>query len=137
MKKHSNGKGNHYKSLNTLAQHSPRISLTQRTHATINKTISNSVADLSLSTHQPKTRLSTFQSKLDNYNNEFYKKIPLGQNYDWGMLAMTNTDLILLFNKEKNSLIIFDGNGHENEVKTNYTFSISSSSSYTFVLSFL
>jgi len=31
------------------------------------------------------------------------------------MLAITNTDLILLYNKDKNSLVIFDASGHENE----------------------
>jgi hypothetical protein len=32
------------------------------------------------------------------------------------MLAITNTNLILLYNKDKSSLVIFDSNGHENEV---------------------
>jgi hypothetical protein len=87
------------------------------------KTVSNSVADL-LSSHHQKislttNRLPTFQSKLDNCNTESYKKIPLSQSFDWGMLAITNTDLILLYNKDKSSLVIFDANGHENEVKTN------------------
>jgi len=63
-------------------------------------------------------RLPTFQSKLDNCNVESYKKIPLSQSFDWGMLAITNTDLILLYNKDKSSLVIFDANGHENEVKS-------------------
>jgi hypothetical protein len=85
------------------------------------KTISNSIADLSLSSNNQKissniVRLSTFQSKLDNCNIESYKKIPLSQSFDWGMLAITNTDLILLYNKDKSSLVIFDANGHENEV---------------------
>ncbi len=62
-------------------------------------------------------RSLSFQSKLDNYNNESYKKISLSQSYDWGMLAITNTDLILLYNKDKSSLVIFDANGHENEVR--------------------
>jgi hypothetical protein len=62
-------------------------------------------------------RLPIFQSKLDNCNVESYKKIPLSQSFDWGMLAITNTDLILLYNKDKSSLVIFDANGHENEVK--------------------
>ena len=38
------------------------------------------------------------------------------------MLAITNTDLILLYNKDKSSLVIFDANGHENEVKQNSFF---------------
>jgi len=77
--------------------------------------------------HTTKTNRSTlFQSKLDNYNNESYKKIPLSQSYDWGMLAITNTDLILLYNKDKSSLVIFDVNGHENEVKkTTQNFNLS------------
>jgi hypothetical protein len=86
------------------------------------KTVSNSIADLSLSSNNHKNspaaiRLPTFQSKLDNCNAESYKKIPLSQSFDWGMLAITNTDLILLYNKDKSSLVIFDANGHENEVK--------------------
>jgi hypothetical protein len=69
-------------------------------------------------------RLPSFQSKLDNCNNESYKKLPLSQSFDWGMLAITNTDLILLYNKDKSSLVIFDANGHENEVKKkNFFFS--------------
>jgi hypothetical protein len=36
------------------------------------------------------------------------------------MLAITNTDLILLYNKDKSSLVIFDANGHENEVKIEF-----------------
>jgi hypothetical protein len=152
MKKRSNGLGNHYKSLNTVAHHqqsptniSNDNSLTERqqqltspSQITSNhhshrshpptsgnllpKTVSNSVADLSLSSHNhkmssPIVRLPTFQSKLDNCNIESYKKIPLSQSFDWGMLAITNTDLILLYNKDKSSLVIFDANGHENEVK--------------------
>jgi hypothetical protein len=130
IKKHSNGKGNHYKSLNTLANHSTngtnsaRMNVNHRPHPPISnnslgKPISNSIADLTLSMHNTKTRLSSFQSKLDHYNSESYKKIPLSQSYDWGMLAITNTDLILLYNKDKSSLIIFDANGNENEVKEN------------------
>ncbi|CAF3330836.1 unnamed protein product [Rotaria socialis] len=105
---------------------SPRTTINHRSHPpvsnhSLSKTISNSIADLSLSTNNnSKTcstpvRVSTFQSKLDYCNNECYKKIPLSQNYDWGMLAITNTDLILMYNKDKNSLVIFDSNGHENE----------------------
>ncbi|CAF1455274.1 unnamed protein product [Adineta ricciae] len=158
IKKHMNSKGNHYKSLNTLAQHhhhlhhhqphsihasngnslhhahspqhqpsSPRASITQQRSQTPGctptapKTMSNSIADLSLSLNSSKlssvlNRLSTsFHSKLDNSNNEFHKKIPLAQSYDWGILAVTKTDLILLYNKDKGSLIIFDANGSENE----------------------
>ena len=102
--------------MNTLAHpsNSPRI---PRVHAPLpNKTISNSMADLSLSMHSNKTRLPTFASKLDYYNGESFKKIPLSQNYDWGMLAITNTDLILIYNKDKSSLVVFDANGNENEV---------------------
>jgi hypothetical protein len=149
MKKHSNGLGNHYKSLNTVVHHhqqpSPNISNdnnnslveqqqqeiatnhhSHRSHPPVSgnllpKTVSNSIADLSLSSNNHKIssttiRLSTFQSKLDNCNIESYKKIPLSQSFDWGMLAITNTDLILLYNKDKSSLVIFDANGHENEV---------------------
>jgi hypothetical protein len=149
MKKHSNGLGNHYKSLNTVVHHhqqpSPNISNdnnnslveqqqqeiatnhhSHRSHPPVSgnllpKTVSNSIADLSLSSNNHKIssttiRLSTFQSKLDNCNVESYKKIPLSQSFDWGMLAITNTDLILLYNKDKSSLVIFDANGHENEV---------------------
>ena len=85
--------------------------------------MSNSIADLSLSLNSSKlssvlNRLSTsFHSKLDNSNTEFHKKIPLAQSYDWGILAVTKTDLILLYNKDKGSLIIFDANGNENEVR--------------------
>lgn len=87
----------------------------------MSKTMSNSVADLSLSMHNQKIsstniRLSTFQSKLDQCCLEAYKKIPLSQSFDWGILAITNTDLILLYNKDKSSLIVYDANGHENEV---------------------
>ena len=60
---------------------------------------------------------SSFLSKLDTCNNESYKKIPLSQSHDWGMLAITNKDLILLYNKDKSSLVIFDAQGHENEVE--------------------
>jgi len=149
MKKHSNGLGNHYKSLNTVAHHhhhqqsSANISNdnnnslveqqeiatnhhSHRSHPPVSgnllpKTVSNSIADLSLSSTNHKIssttiRLPTFQSKLDNSNVESYKKIPLSQSFDWGMLAITNTDLILLYNKDKSSLVIFDANGHENEV---------------------
>jgi len=38
------------------------------------------------------------------------------------MLAITNTDLILLYNKDKSSLIIFDANGNENEVQKIFFF---------------
>jgi hypothetical protein len=142
IKKHCNGKATHYKSLNTLAHHStnginshpsssssPRITVNHRSHPPISnnslsKTISNSIADLSLSIQNSKNRSLLFQSKLDHYNNESYKKIPLSQNYDWGMLAITNTDLILLYNKDKSSLIIFDANGNENEVKKKFFFFI-------------
>ncbi|CAF0873500.1 unnamed protein product [Adineta steineri] len=153
VKKHLNSKGNHYKSLNTLAQHhhslnssnginphrnhspqhqpsSPRIINHNRSHGPassnnnnlLSKTMSNSIADLSSSLNNSKlsstiNRLTTslFQSKLDNCHNDFHKKIPLSQSYDWGILAVTNTDLILLYNKDKSSLIIFDANGSENE----------------------
>lgn len=146
IKKHVNSKGNHYKSLNILAQHqhhtihgstgnaihqssSPRITANQQRSQTpscntvMSKNMSNSIADLSLSLNSSKlsstlNRLSTtFHSKLDTCNNEFHKKIPLSQSYDWGILAITNTDLILLYNKDKSSLIIFDANGSENEVR--------------------
>lgn len=85
------------------------------------KTSSTSIGDLSISMHQQKIssatiRLSSFQSKIDLWNNEAFKKIPLSQSYDWGMLAITNNDLILLYNKDKSSLVIFDAQGHENEV---------------------
>ena len=112
---------------------SPRNGVNHRSHppVSLSKPISNSIADLSLSMHNPKLSSASirlgpsFQSKLDHYNNEFYKKIPLSQSYDWGMLAITNTDLILLYNKDKSSLVIFDSNGHENEViKTQYIFFI-------------
>jgi hypothetical protein len=98
------------------------VNVTHRSHPPISnnalgKTISSSIADLSLSINNTKTRLASFQSKLDHYNSESYKKIPLSQSYDWGMLAITNTDLILLYNKDKSSLVIFDANGNENEVK--------------------
>lgn len=75
------------------------------------------MADLSLSMHSNKTRLASFPSKLDHYNSDSFKKIPLSQSYDWGMLAITNTDLILLYNKDKSSLVVFDANGNENEVR--------------------
>jgi hypothetical protein len=121
IKKHSNGLGN----LSLNEQQSSSIT-NDHSHAgnCLAKTVSHSIADLSLSSHHYKTsstnnRLSTFQSKLDNYNIESYKKIPLSQSFDWGMLAITNTDLILLYNKDKSSLVIFDANGHENEVKSN------------------
>ncbi|UJR16019.1 hypothetical protein I4U23_002933 [Adineta vaga] len=144
IKKHVNSKGNHYKSLNILAQNqhhsihvsngntihqasSPRVTANQQRSQTpscntiMSKTMSNSIADLSLSLNSAKlsstlNRLSTtFHSKLDTCNNEFHKKIPLAQSYDWGILAVTNNDLILLYNKDKSSLIIFDANGSENE----------------------
>ena len=75
------------------------------------------MADLSLSIHSNKTRLTSFPSKLDQYNSESFKKIPLSQSYDWGMLAITNTDVLLLYNKDKSSLVVFDANGNENEVR--------------------
>ncbi|CAF1156590.1 unnamed protein product [Adineta steineri] len=162
IKKHSNGQGNHYKSLNTIGlqqqqqqqqastnssddtnnnsiieqQVPQQTSTSSSSNTTSNhhahrvhppssanllpKTVSNSMADLSLVTQNQKmsltpTRLPTFQSKLDNCNIESYKKIPLSQSFDWGMLAITNTDLILLYNKDKSSLVIFDASGHENE----------------------
>jgi hypothetical protein len=148
IKKHSNDLENHYKIQNTITDHqqkspntcnditknsssdqqsSPQIIVNHRSHPPVSgnllpKTVSNSTADLSLSTHNSKMsstilRLPSFQSKLDNCNNESYKKLPLSQSFDWGMLAITNTDLILLYNKDKSSLVIFDANGHENEVK--------------------
>ena len=135
----SRKKGNHYRSLNTiphppltnesLDQTSTSLTTRHRPHPPVSansllasKTSSNSIGDLSLSMHQQKIssatiRLSSFQSKIDQWNNEAFKKIPLSQSYDWGMLAITNTDLILLYNKDKSSLVIFDANGHENEVK--------------------
>lgn len=82
------------------------------------------MADLSLSMHSNKTRLPTFASKLDHYNSESLKKIPLSQNYDWGMLAITNTDLILIYNKDKSSLVVYDANGNENEVSEHSDSSI-------------
>ena len=115
--------------MNTLASHpsnggghSPRMSANHRVHPPLSnnalgKTISNSMADLSLSIHSNKTRLTSFPSKLDQYNSESFKKIPLSQSYDWGMLAITNTDLLLLYNKDKSSLVVFDANGNENEVR--------------------
>ena len=48
---------------------------------------------------------------------ESYKKISLSQSFDWGILAVTNNDLILLYNKDKSSLVIFDAQGQENEVR--------------------
>lgn len=116
---------------NHTAEHKQRSSPTRnaanhrahppKSNHLLSKPISSSVADLSLSLSNTKMsssaiRVSTFPSKLDYCNNECYKKIPLAQNYDWGILAITNTDLILLYNKDKNSLVIFDSNGHENEV---------------------
>lgn len=131
MKKHANGSRNHSKSSNIAEQQrqataSPVVSSSHRSQTAVSgtllpKTVSCSIADLSLSTHHSKSsaasiRLPTFQSKLDNSTIESYKKIPLSQSFDWGMLAITNTDLILLYNKDKTSLVIFDANGHENEV---------------------
>lgn len=132
-------KANHYRSLNTVVQHqqppnnihsplSARLNVTHRAHPPVSgsslllKTTSNSIADLSLSMHQQKIssatiRLSSFQSKLDQCNADSYKKVPLSQSFDWGMLAITNANLILLYNKEKSSLVIFDAHGHENEVR--------------------
>ena len=156
IKKHSNGLANHYKSLNIVAHHQqPSTSISNdnnhhslidqqpttspsnhRSHPPVSgnllpKTVSNSIADLSLSSHHQKmspttVRLPTFQSKLDNCNTESYKKIPLSQSFDWGMLAITNTDLILLYNKDKSSLVIFDANGHENEVNRLFFYSSNS-----------
>ncbi|CAF0831155.1 unnamed protein product [Rotaria sordida] len=104
---------------------SPRIITNHRSHPpvsnhSLSKPISNSIADLSSSIHNSKIstttiRMSTFQSKLDHCNNESFKKISLSQSYDWGILAITNSDLILLYSKDKNSLVIYDANGHENE----------------------
>ncbi|CAF0790421.1 unnamed protein product [Rotaria sp. Silwood1] len=123
----SNGSTHHSISLEHQQQQSssPRITGNHRSRPpvsnhSLSKVISNSVADLSLSMNNSKLssttiRASTFQSKLDYCNNESYKKIPLSQSYDWGILAITNTDLILLYSKDKNSLVIFDANGHENE----------------------
>ncbi|CAF1318160.1 unnamed protein product [Adineta ricciae] len=154
IKKHSNGQGNTYKTVNsaghqqvlpniiddttvhpvsdqalapptTSSSHIPTHHHVHRSHPSstgslLPKTVSSSMADLSLSSHSHKmttasTRSSTFQSKLDNCSLESYKKIPLSQSFDWGMLAVTNTDLILLYNKDKTSLVIFDASGHENE----------------------
>jgi hypothetical protein len=153
MKKHVNQLAqHHYKSLNTLANHTqtsaninndlrrspiaddeqkmlvplPNLA-NHRSHSSsmashlLSKNVSNSVADLSLSTSHSKVssatiRLSSVQSKLDQCHFESYKKIPLSQSFDWGILAITNTDLILLYNKDKSSLVIFDAHGHENEV---------------------
>lgn len=139
-----NGRANkkHSKPSNAVARHhsiteqqrqtasSPTIPQPSRPHpsmssALLPKTVSCSIADLSLSSHHQKTsaaaaasvRFPTFQSKLDISTVETYKKIPLSQSFDWGMLAITNTDLILLYNKDKTSLVIFDANGHENEVR--------------------
>ena len=152
IKKHSNGMGSRYKSLNTVMHHqqtsknistesknnlllehqqaaraSPQMSTNNRSHPPVSgniltKNVSNSTADLSISTNNYKIssasiRLPTFQSKLDHYNVESSKKIPLSQSFDWGILAITNTNLILLYNKDKSSLVIYDANGHENEVK--------------------
>ena len=134
-------KGNHYRSLNTVAtqntlndstthsvqdSNASRRNRTHRAHPPVSanglltRATSNSLADLSLTMNQSKIssatiRLSSFQSKLDYCNTEAYKKIPLAQSYDWGMLAITNTDLILLYNRDKTSLVIFDAYGHENE----------------------
>ncbi|CAF3505268.1 unnamed protein product [Rotaria sp. Silwood1] len=150
VKTNSNGMGNHYKSLNTITHHqqtsknlsndnkndalseqqqttrpSTSINTNPRSHPPVSgnlltKTVSNSIADLSIATQNNKVssttiRTATFQSKLDNCNIESCKKIPLSQSFDWGMLAITNTNLILLYNKDKSSLVIFDANGHENE----------------------
>ncbi|CAF1427200.1 unnamed protein product [Rotaria sordida] len=150
IKTNSNGIGNHYKSLNAIPHHhqtsknlsndnkndtlyeqqqttrpSSSTNTNHRSHPPVSgnslaKTVSNSIADLSIATHNPKIssttiRTATFQSKLDNCNIESCKKIPLSQSFDWGMLAITNTNLILLYNKDKSSLVIFDANGHENE----------------------
>ena len=119
----------------TPSSHIPTHHHVHRSHPSstgsmLPKTVSSSMADLSLSSHSHKmttasTRPSTFQSKLDNCSLESYKKIPLSQSFDWGMLAVTNTDLILLYNKDKTSLVIFDASGHENEVSDNGIFSFS------------
>ncbi|CAF0795383.1 unnamed protein product [Didymodactylos carnosus] len=97
------------------------------TTSNLPKTISNSVADLTLSSSSSNnssllnhkssinSKTNNFLSKLDNCSTEAYKKIPLSQSFEWGILAVTNTDLILLYNKDKSSLVIFDSNGHENE----------------------
>ena len=125
----SNGTTDHNVALKHQNQlSSPRIIINQRSHSrysnhSLSKTTSNSITDLSLSLHNQKltttaNRRSLFQSKLDYCNNESYKKVSLAQNYDWGILAITNTDLILLYSKDKHSLVIFDADGHENEVKT-------------------
>lgn len=149
MRKHSNHLANHYKSLNILSDQSQlSVNVSNDFHAhplvedecksssplpnlvnhrsTVghlpSKTVSSSIADLSLSTHSPKIssttiRLASFQSKLDSCHMESYKKIPLSQSFDWGILAVTNNDLILLYNKDKSSLVIFDAQGQENEVR--------------------
>lgn len=132
MKKQSNGSTNPSKSSTIIEQQrqaasSPIVPLSHRSHPSVTgtlppKTISSSIADLSLSTYHQKSsatsiRVPTFQSKLDNCTIESYKKIPLSQSFDWGMLAITNNDQILLYNKDKTSLVIFDANGHENEVR--------------------
>ena len=67
----------------------------------LTKNVSHSIADLSISSNSHKVsstvnRLPTFHSKLDHCHIESSKKIPLSQSFDWGMLAITNTNLILL-----------------------------------------
>lgn len=151
IKNHSNGLANNHKPTNrtydeqltsnisndtklkvsvdhqpTMSTH-PQMINNHRSHPPVSgnnlltKTVSNSIADLSLSTHNKMSsaaiRLPTFHSRIDNIHMESYKKIPLSQSFDWGMLAITNTDLILLYNKDKSSLVVYDANGHENEVK--------------------
>jgi hypothetical protein len=136
----------HYKSLNTLSDHQHATlninndhpfdvpiledeskpiqqhrSSTAITSSLLQKGVSNSIADLSSAGQNHKVssatiRLSSFQSKLDQCFLESYKKVPLSQSFDWGILAVTNTDLILLYNKDKSSLVVFDAHGHENEV---------------------
>lgn len=156
MKKHSNHPANHYKSLNILNEYtslSATQSIDLNTRSTIDedfktdhnlpninnhrvqtginvnlygKTVSSSIADLSLVGHHSKpistARSSSFQSKIDHYHLESYKKISLSQSFDWGILAVTNNDLILLYNKDKTSLIVYDTQGQENEVTKNRLF---------------
>ncbi|CAF1460414.1 unnamed protein product [Adineta steineri] len=77
--------------------------------------MSHSIVDLSSSINNSKlsstiNRLSsssTIQSKLDNCHNDLHKKILLSQSYHWDILGITNTDLILIYNKDKSSLIIY------------------------------
>lgn len=142
VKDRARSKSNHYRSMNIINPQNgsntngnptssdsttTRRSGQHRAHPPVSingllpKTTSNSLVDLSTSVQQSKVststiRLSSLQTKLDICHNEAYKKIPLAQSYDWGILAITNNDLILLYNRDKTSLVIFDANGNENEV---------------------